>query len=259
MIESVFAFAVLAQFLAPGFLFQRFRRTFFVIETERNPQESLLTYLVTGMVINAATWPLFSAFGFDPLGSLVAAQNGAAFLQEIAGHPLRWFLQLVIAPVMLAIFVAYVERQAWGTEVFTAIGLPPLPNRPNAISAAVFHHRDADAILEVHLKDGTKLHGRLGMNAAVTASAGYPDLFLDAVYMLDTRGGFLEDEECSGLIVMGSEISRIHFLINPEIAAAVAGEEEEDDELDTLQDASPAKVSSSPWNRPARSSDATTP
>lgn len=233
MIETVFALAILTQLLVPGYIYRSFRKRFFTVESEAHAEETLIAFAVASLVIHAITWPAFAVFGFDPMGSLIAAKDASAFLAEIAASPLRWFLQLVVAPMILSIFVAYAERQAWGTDFFSKIGLPPLPNRPSAITAAIHHHRQADAIVEVLLKDGKSVVGRLGPNSAVSAEKGYPDIFMDATYLPTPQGTWLEDEESSGMIVMGSEIRLIQFFLNPEITGKEEEIEEDEEEIES--------------------------
>ena len=53
---------------------------------------------------------------------------------------------------------------------------------------------------------------------------------LDAIYFLDlATGDLVEDEDCSGQVILGSEIATITFYVNP----LMRGEFDDDDDKDT--------------------------
>lgn len=86
--------------------------------------------------------------------------------------------------------------------------------------------RDTDGLRVSYRPHRQVVYGRMGPRAVVTAEDGYPDLFLDAVYFLDlATGDLVEDEDCSGQVILGSEIATITFYVNP----LMRGEFDEDD------------------------------
>lgn len=211
MIETVFTLALVTQVLLPGWIFCRIRRKFFVVEAEAHIEESFLAYGVSSLLMLAITWPVFTALGFDPLGALIAAQDANAFLAALSAAPIRWLLQLIVTPAVLSILWVYIERQAWSTGIFTRLGMPPQPRRPNAIQAAIWHHRDKTPLLEITDKKGDVLVGRFGPNSAATISKGWPDLYLEQVYRPTPDGAWELDDSCTGIFVPGSDIRRIRF------------------------------------------------
>lgn len=215
MVESVFTLALAAQLLVPGWISRAVYRRFFVVETETNYQESFLSYAIMSLLMLAVTWPVFAAMGHDPIGALLTSKDANAFLKEIVGHPVRWLLQLLVAPAVLSVMWAYVERQAWGTDLFTHIGLPPQPRHPNAIQAAIWAHRDKCPMVKITDKKGTVIVGRLGPNSAATVNKGWPDLFVESIYRFVSDGEYVLDDQCSGMYIQGSDIRWIEFFREP--------------------------------------------
>lgn len=224
MIESVFTLALVVQLIVPGVVFSRVRRRFFIFDGEAQLEESILNYFVLSLTMLAITWPLFAAIGgFDPIGALIAAKDASAFLVEINNNPIRWLLQLIVAPASLAVMWAYVERKAWATGLFTKMGLPPHPRHPNAIQAALWAHRDQNPVIEILLKDKvTKIVGVWAKGSSATANKGWPDLFLSAVYRPATDGTWVLDDDCTGIYIPGSEIRIAQFFKNEQPTSQVA-------------------------------------
>lgn len=216
MIESVFTLALATQLLLPGYLFRSVRRKFFLIEADTHVEDTLLNYAATSLLMLAITWPAFTLVGFDPIGALIASKDASAFMAEISNHAGRWFLQIVIAPAVLAFAWAYVERKTWHTGILEKIGLPPVPRHPSALQAALWAHRDKSPILRIVMKDRTKICGVFANKSAATAGAGWPDLFLSQVYQETTPDTWVLDESSSGIFIPGSEIRTVQFFVNPE-------------------------------------------
>lgn len=216
MITTVFALALVVGCIVPGFIYQKFVRRFLTIEHEPNVQETFLAYGLTGWLVLIITWPLFSCFGFDPFAVLLATEDMGTFINVIHSNPVPVILQLIVSPVILAIFSAYMQRRSWDAKLLAKLKLYPLPKHPTALSQAVFYHRQSDPIVEVRLKNGMKIYGILGPESCVTAAKGHPDLFLELVYTEYSDGELELDENSSGILILGSEISTMQFFLNPE-------------------------------------------
>lgn len=220
----------LAALLLPGYVYRRFKSRFLVLNADKHHEDTLIGYIITGIVVTFITWPLVTALGFQPTGTLIVANDLNALGKELSDNALRWIIQLIAAPVFLAMVAAYFERKAWGSDLLTRIGLPPQPRYPNALNQACYVHRQADPIVAVERKNGEVIYGRMGPRAVVTAEDGYPDLFLDAIYFLDiATGDLVEDEDCSGQVILGSEIATITFYVNPLMRRDVDDEDGNDD------------------------------
>lgn len=216
----------LAAILLPGYVFKRFYSKFLVLNADKHHEDTLIGYILAGIVVTFITLPFVAAFGFAPTGALIVANDFNAIGKELSSNAFRWIIQLIAAPVFLAMVAAYIERKAWGADLLTRIGLPPQPRYPNALNQACYVHRQADPIVAVERKNGEVIYGRMGPRAVVTAEDGYPDLFLDAIYFLDlANGDLVEDEDCSGQVILGSEIATITFYVNP----LMRGDFDEDD------------------------------
>lgn len=220
----------LAAILLPGYVYRKFKSRFLVINVDKHHEDTLIGYILTGIVVTLITWPLVTALGIAPTGALIAANDLNALGKELSRNTLGWITQLIIAPVFLAMVAAYFERKTWGADLLTKIGLPPQPRYPNALNQAGYVHREADPIVEIERKNGELIYGRLGPRAVVTAEDGYPDIFLDAIYVLDhATGDLVEDDDCSGKVVLGSQIATITFYVNPLVSGNEEdGESEED-------------------------------
>lgn len=215
MVESVFTLALAVQLLVPGWIHRSIYRRFFVVESETHYQETFLAYAISSLLMLAITWPVFSVMGFDPFGALIASKDASAFLKELSSHPVRWLAQLIVAPAVLSIMFVYAERQAWGTGLFTRIGLPPQPRHPNAIQAAIWAHRDKSPMLKITDKKGAVIVARLGANSAATINKGWPDLFVEHVYRPSSDGRYVLDDQCTGIYIQGSDIRWIEFFKDP--------------------------------------------
>lgn len=217
MVTTVFALALVVSFVIPGYIYRRFVRRFLTVDHEANVQETFLAYGVTGLLVLILTWPLFSFFGFDPFSVVLATNDMRAFIQVILDNPVAVILQLIVSPVLLAVFSAYAQRMAWDANILGKLKLFPLPRHPTALAQAVFYHRQSDPIVEITLKNGQTMFGLLGPDSCVTATKGHPDLFVERVYFELDDGELELDENSSGLLVLGSEISTIQFHLNPEL------------------------------------------
>lgn len=230
MITTVFALALVVSFLIPGYIYRRFVKRFLTVDHEPNVQETFLAYGTTGLLVLIITWPLFSLFGFDPFSVVLATNDMRAFIQVILDNPVAVILQLIVSPVLLALFSSYIQRKAWDANLMVKLKLAPLPRYPTALAQAVFYHRDSDPIVEITLKNGITVFGMLGPESCVTATRGHPDLFVERVYFEHDDGELELDERSSGLLVLGSEISTLQFHLNPELFPLPDSEESEEEE-----------------------------
>lgn len=217
MYETLFALSVIIQLLVPGYIYRKWRSRFLVIDADKHHEDTLIGYVMTGLVVACVTWPIVQLLGFDPLGSLLLAKDVDAFRHELGNNMLRWIFQLLVAPVFLAMVVAYFERKAWDYDLLTRIGLPPVPRYPNALSQACHVHHGKDPIVKIEIKgSGELVFGRLGPQAVVTAQEGYPDIFLDTVYLYDAEtGDLVEEEGATGQVILGNQVAKITFYQNP--------------------------------------------
>jgi len=226
MIATLFALALVVAFITPGFIYRRFVRRFLTVDHENNVQETFLAYGVTGGLVLILTWPLFNLMGFDPFSVLLATKDMEAFIGVIHANPIPVILQLVVSPVVLAVFSAYIQRKTWDTKVLAKLKLYPLPRYPTALSQAAFYHRESDSVVEVRLKNGSKVYGLLGKESCLTATRGHPDIFLQSVYIEFSDGQLELDEKSSGILILGSEISTMQFYLNPELHPELDEDEE---------------------------------
>lgn len=216
MYESVIAVGVLIQLIVPGFVFKKTRSRFLVINDAKHKEDTLIGYIVTGIIVTAIIWPFCVLLGLDPFGNLLTADKFNVLFKALIGSPVRWLSQLFVAPLVLAILVTYCERLTWASNLLSRIGLPPVPRHPNALDQACHVHRGKDPIVRIERKSGELVYGRMGPASCVTANSGYPDVYLDAVYFYDpVTNDLVESDTCTGQVVLGSEIATLTFFANP--------------------------------------------
>lgn len=233
MMISILTLAVFTSVLVPGLIFRKTRSRFFVTAPEPTTNEAFLSYAVSGLACLAVSWPLMAALGFNPLAMLVASGDPVIFFAVISMHPGMVALQLLVAPVVLAIFTAYLERQAWSHAAMAAIGLPPMPRQPTALSAAAgfqMYVRDPArrgpqapyaghaCLLDITLRSGSRVVGLMGAEGCITSNRGYPDVFLEQEFVkIKGPNGpdFIPDPLSTGVVILGSQISTISFRAIP--------------------------------------------
>lgn len=224
---TIFTLALLTIFLVPGYIYRRFMRRFLTVDAEPHVQETFLAYGVTGLLIFVLTWPFYSLFGFDPFATLLATKDMSEFVHAFSSNKVALLLQVIITPVILAVFAAYIERRAWAATLFAKLRLKPLPKHPTALLQGIFLHHDKTPIVEVTLKAGGKvIYGILGKDSCITSERGHPDLFLEAIMTRNGDNQLTLDETSSGMIILGSQISTLKFFKNPAVKNSTQPEAE---------------------------------
>jgi hypothetical protein len=212
MTTTIFSLVLIATVLIPGHVFRRFQRRFLITSTPTLPNEHLLDLAITGLWNVALTWPLLAVCGIDPLGALLATSDVSSLVRAIHQHGVAWLAQILVAPMVLAIFSAYVFRKGWIQDALTWAGIVPQPQCAQAFDAAFYAHRDVAALVCVTLKDGTLLYGGWDPGSAASSSASERDLFLSTVYLLDDGSEeYVQDETCSGILIRGDQIAYVTF------------------------------------------------
>jgi hypothetical protein len=202
METTILSLALIATVLIPGHVFRRFQRRFLVLSTPTLSNEHLLDLAITGLWNLAITWPVLASFGIDPLGAVLAATDVPSLVLVIHQHGLAWLLQLLVAPMLLAVCGAYIERKGVVQGALTWAGIVPQPQCAQAFDAAFYAHRDVAALVCVTLKDGTILYGGWDPGSAAGSASTERDIFLSTVYVLDdAEEEYVQDETCSGILI----------------------------------------------------------
>lgn len=184
MFETFSAITLLISVMVPGYIFQRVRARFFVLHRENLAEMAMMHYAISGMAVTAITWPVSTLLGVDALGLMLAATNGKGVVTAIQSAPGSWIMQLFIVPALLAIFFVYLTRIPFITKLPAMLKLKPLEKEPDAVNEMVSFMKKHHPYVEVLLKNGSAIYGKMSPGSAISVSEPYPDLFLGPIYVI---------------------------------------------------------------------------
>jgi hypothetical protein len=229
---------LLATIVIPGHVWRSYRSRFLVLAPLSTGTDGLLTLVIYGLWNLAITWPVLVAFDRDPLSAIAVATDVPTLANAVRTHGWLWGLQLLVAPVILATLIAYIERKAWIPTLLRKAGLMPLPRHAQAFDQAFVKHLDAMVMVTVRLKDGSLLYGGWDADAAASTNTAERDVYLSSLYVLSEETGELEpDLESTGILIRGTEISYMIFSDQPEPVMDEDGDDEDDAVGDQAQTA----------------------
>lgn len=227
MTQTLIGLVLAATFLVPGSIYRNFRNRFLVIQAVGNQQENMIANFTSGLWNFVLTFPILSFFGVDPLGPALAATDVPTLVNAVRVNGLAWFLQLAVAPVFLAVAMAFINRKRWTQKMLGFLGIRAQMRHASAWDAAYYHIGDREVLVGVAFKDPGRppLYGRLGANSAASPNAVNNDIYLDAVYVpCDATGTLSLDEDAIGMFISEEEVSALTFIRMPESVDDVAEE-----------------------------------
>jgi len=230
MTNTLMGLVVLATVLVPGWVIRQFRSRFLVIASQRNVHDNLIQLVVTGLWNFAVTWPLLTAMGVDPLVAILSAGSAPELAVAIRSTGLALFFQILVAPMILAIIVAYFERSDWVRILLRKLELAPLARRGQAWDQAFEAPGDSPCMVTVTLKDGTVLAGLYSDAAAAGRSVEERDLFLTGVLLPSNDHpdtDFAPEPGTIGLLIRADQIS---YLVLSELPDSFVQETQSDDD-----------------------------
>lgn len=210
MFETLFAVTLLLSVLVPGYIYQRVKSKFFVLHREHQVELAMMNYAITGMAILALMWPITTLLGIDPVGLMISAEDGKGVVKAIQSAPISWIFQLFVVPALLAVGNVYLTRIPIITKLPALLKLKPLEKEPDAVSEMVAFMKRHRPYVEVLLKNGSSIHGKMSAGSAISVEEPFPDLFLASAFTVEpgteawTRMG-----PTTAIFIRGSDVKAV--------------------------------------------------
>lgn len=197
---TVEAIAVIILIFIPGYVFLQFTKSAVTFVPRSIDARYFFAVITWGGLVHLAA----AYFSLPLLGWY---QDGQ--LEHHAVYAAIWsVLVLVVAPLLLGIFGAWVIKQPLIDKALGHIGMDYVRRTPSAWNFAT---KSGSAWVRVHLKDGTII-GRVFEDHSFADDAGEKDLFLERVYHLTDTGDFDDPvADTAGVWIPHDVISHVMF------------------------------------------------
>lgn len=159
-------------------------RSHYVLGEKPKASEIIFEAVVLSLVIQLAFALLAWVVGFA--GPLHPGLSAA--VADLAAVPkLSFFLEVVLFPVVLGIFIGVGLRRGWTGSVLRRLGMPIIHPTRRAYDFAFGDNRQESFVI-VTYSDGTQVYGYFGQGSLAASDASRSDLYLEFLYDVDADG-----------------------------------------------------------------------
>ena len=226
LVTTLRGLLVIVMALVPGFLFERTRRRFAIVDEPKDMHHALISYFVHSLVMLAINWVLLSAVGVD-LGAKLTPRSADSLATDLVANPFTAFVMVFGVPVASGFLSALSLRFNLTALPFRVLGacwqwmnygkadpskLMPLPALVQGWDAAFLKLNSGKVrFVVIGLEDGTTITGLYDARSATNRSDRYPDVFLSKLCVCDDEGNTIPAGTSEGVFIRGRNIVWMQF------------------------------------------------